>query len=113
MRVLGEGAQVGHAVERAARREGVLEGEGAERRVPARGTAVDGEPRRVGKPLLDKVFGAGADVVDVDDAPAAAQPAPVVAAVAGGATCLGQRLGLGVWLGLVLRLRARAGVGSG
>jgi hypothetical protein len=95
--VLGEGAQVGHAVERAARREGVLEGEGAERRVPAGRAAVDGEPRRVCETLLDEEGGAGADVVDVDDAPAAAQPATVVAAVTGGATCLGQRLGLGLW----------------
>src|SRR5690606_40489214 len=54
-----------------------------ERRPAARGAPADGEPLRVGDAAVDEGLRRGDGVLDVDDAPLAAQPLAVGAAVAG------------------------------
>src|SRR5690606_8034176 len=65
-------------------RERVAEGEGGQRRVATRRPAPDAQALGVDPAPLGQPPGGGLTVVDVDDAPRAAQLVAVVAAIAGG-----------------------------
>jgi hypothetical protein len=80
--ILGQCPKVSDAVERAPGSECVAEREGAQSCEATRAAAVDGKPGAISLPLGCKMLGTGTHVVDVDNAPAAAQSAPVFLAVA-------------------------------
>ena len=82
VRVAGERLEVGDAVVAGAGREVVVEGERAERRVAAGAAAADRQALAVDLAALGQVARGGDAVVDVDDAPGAAQAVAVGAAVA-------------------------------
>jgi hypothetical protein len=84
VRVLGEEGQISDTIQGASRLEDVSEGEGSQRCVPTGGTTVNAELFTIGQALVDEVLGTVANVVDVDDAPALAEPAAVIPSVTGG-----------------------------
>src|SRR5690606_27907683 len=80
-----QGLQVADAGVRDGGPEQVGLGDSGQRGPAAGAVAADGQPARVGEALLDQRPGGGDDVFDVHHAPLAAQPFPVGAAVAAGA----------------------------
>lgn len=84
VRVLGEEGQIRDPIQGASRLEDVSEGEGSQRCVPTGGTPVDAELFSIGQALFDEVLRPVANIVDVDDAPALAEPAAVISSVTGG-----------------------------
>ena len=83
--VAGEGGEIGDAVVAGAGGEGVPEGERGEGGVAAGAAAADEQLARVRLAAGGERLGGGGAVLDVDDAPAAAQRLAVGAAVAGAA----------------------------
>src|SRR6266545_2029999 len=83
--VAGQRLRVGHAVVAGAGGEQVAEGERAQGGVAAGAASPDGQPPRVDLAPVGQEASRRDAVVDVDDPPAACQPLPVGAPVAGGA----------------------------
>ena len=84
VRLLGEQRQVGHAEETHPRAEGVVERESGQHDEPAGRSAADAQASAVDDTRLGEVPCPGDAVLDVGEAPGAAQPLPIGPPVAGG-----------------------------